>query len=75
MDVEIIKYCNGTEYISGFGGDNYQEENIYNDNGISLLKTRFTFKSYPQNSDEFIKGLSIFDAIFSVGVNHVKELI
>lgn len=74
--IEIIKQCEGNIYISGFGGDNYQEHELYINNNINLEKTSFKISEYKQtNSELFVPGLSIIDALFNIGKDEVQEII
>jgi len=62
--IDIMKYKNCDTYISGGGGDNYQDSELYKKNNIKLIYQDFEHPIYPQKSKEFIKGLSIIDYIF-----------
>lgn len=65
--VEIIKKCDGTTYFSGKGGENYQDENQFNQNSIELVYTDFNHPIYEQLWGEFIPCLSILDLLFNYG--------
>ena len=72
--VKLAKTVNATHFISGRGGDNYQDHNLYKENGIELIYSDFIDFEYKQyKSEEFIKGLSIIDAIFNIGFENLKE--
>lgn len=65
--IELIKLSNGNAYISGKGGQNYQDVELFNKNGIDLTVLEYVPKEYPQLWGEFVPGLSIVDFIFNCG--------
>lgn len=67
--IDIILAVKGSEYLSGFGGDNYQEKELYEKNGITLSYSTFKHPVYGQGDNTFVSGLSIIDALFYVGEN------
>ena len=72
--IDLIKKVNGNIYLSGSGGDNYQDKKMYEENSIKLIYNKmpnFTYKQY--KTKEFIPGLSIIDAIFNIGFENLKE--
>jgi len=72
--VELIHLVKGDIYLSGAGGDNYQEEKIYQKNNITLTYNNMPNFNYTQpKSENFIKGLSIIDALFNVGIENLKH--
>ena len=72
--VELIWLVGGTVYLSGTGGDNYQKQNLYQQNSIELIYNSMPSFTYSQpKSEHFIKGLSIVDAIFNVGIEDLKN--
>jgi len=71
--VDIIKKVNGDIYLSGEGGDKYQEHDIYKKVGITIKYNQLPDFKYSQiKTEEFIHGLSIIDAIFNIGFNNLK---
>ncbi len=73
--ISIIKNVSGSEYICGGGAQKYQEDEKFEQTGIKLTYQHFDHPVYKQfNSDEFIKGLSVFDALFNCGTNAVSKL-
>ena len=71
--IELIQLVDGTVYLSGAGGDNYQEQNLYQQNNIALTYNNMPEFAYTQpKSEKFIKGLSIIDALFNVGIEDLK---
>lgn len=66
----LVTICQGVganQYLSGFGGQNYQEEEIFNQPGIQLMVYDFQHPCYPQLWGEFIPGLSAVDLLFNCG--------
>jgi hypothetical protein len=73
--IDLIKKVDGNIYLSGSGGDNYQDKEMYNTENIKLIYNKFPKIKYQQlKTDEFIGGLSIIDAIFNIGFEKLKEL-
>ena len=71
--IELIQLVDGTVYLSGAGGDNYQEQNLYQQNNMALTYNNMPEFAYTQpKSEKFIKGLSIIDALFNVGIEDLK---
>lgn len=73
--VDLIKAVDGTVYLSGKGGANYQDEKMYIDNDIQLVYTDFVHPIYPQVGKNFIDRLSIIDLLFNCGYEKASELI
>jgi len=72
--IELIQGVNGSNYLSGEGGDNYQEHQQYKDNEITLLYNKMPNFTYNQpKADSFIGGLSIIDAVFNIGFESLKS--
>jgi len=74
--VELITKVNGNIYLSGDGGDNYQEHKLYEEAHIELIYNKMPKFQYDQvKTESFIGGLSIVDAIFNIGFdNLISEL-
>jgi hypothetical protein len=72
--IDLIKKVDGNVYLSGDGGDNYQEHEMYKNESIELIYNKMsTFKYKQLKTDEFIGGLSIVDAIFNIGFEDLKK--
>ena len=65
--IDIVKKVSGNVYLSGFGGGNYQEENLFKNNGIELIYYDFKHPVYYQLWSNFIYNLSIIDLLFNYG--------
>jgi len=69
----LIKLVEGNVYISGKGGDKYQEHTKFEDADIDLIYNESNLFEYPQHkSVEFVNGLSIIDAIFNIDFDGIK---
>jgi hypothetical protein len=72
--IDLITSVGGSVYLSGSGGDNYQEHDMYKNKGIELIYNKMPNFKYTQlKTDEFIGGLSIIDAIFNIGFERLKD--
>ncbi|MDA0655956.1 MAG: WbqC family protein [Proteobacteria bacterium] len=65
----------GGRYLSGAGGANYQEAEKFEAAGHQLVYRSFEHPTYTQQSDSFTAGLSIIDALFSVGWRETAKLL
>jgi hypothetical protein len=66
----LINFCkifNADTYLSGKGGEKYQEEVKFREEGIELKYTDFVHLTYSQLWGNFIPGLSVIDLIFNYG--------
>ena len=72
--IDLIQKVEGSIYLSGSGGDNYQEKQLYVDNGIDLIYKKMPkFNHQQYQTENFIEGLSIIDAIFNIGMERLKN--
>lgn len=71
--IQLVKAVNGTQYLSGSGGFNYQSVEKFNTSNISVISysinEKFDYKTKYKNKI----GLSILDFIFNEGFN--KDLL
>ncbi|SFV66046.1 hypothetical protein MNB_SV-3-342 [hydrothermal vent metagenome] len=71
--IDLIKNVNGNIYLSGSGGDNYQEHDLYEKENIKLIYNKMPKFEYSQlKTDNFLQGLSIIDAIFNLGFEDLQ---
>jgi hypothetical protein len=66
----LASICNSIgadRYLSGFGGQKYQEEEIFKQYNIQLTVYAFEHPRYPQLWDDFTPGLSALDLLFNCG--------
>ena len=74
--IDLVKKLDGNIYYCGGGASCYQEDALYGDNGVELRYQDYSHPVYEQkNSCEFVKGLSIIDAIFNIGQIGTTELL
>jgi len=74
--VSLVKSLNGTTYLYGGGADGYQDERVFEQSSISLLRQGFCPLPYPQHGiSEFIPGLSIIDVLMNVGRDRVTSML
>lgn len=59
--VELVKSVGGTHYLTGTGSRDYLEENIFEQESISVDWQQFTHPTYPQLHGGFEPGMSIVD--------------
>lgn len=67
--INICKEIGADTYLSGFGGNNYQEEKLFNDNNIYLKTYDFKHPVYKQLWGNFEYNLSTIDLILNCGEN------
>lgn len=72
--IAICQELNATKYISGFGGDKYQEHEKFQHSGIELIQSQFTQQEYNQNWGDFLPYMSIIDGLMNEGEN-LRKLI
>ena len=66
--VNLCKAVGADTYVSGIGGRNYMDENLFGKNKIKLEFQNYVAKQYLQRlSDSFIPDLSIIDMLVNVG--------
>jgi len=75
MIIDLCKKVGATVYFSGIGAKKYQDESIFEKNGIKLIYQKFEHPVYPQRFGKFIPNLSIVDMIFNVGIPKTKEIL
>ncbi len=58
------------------GADSYQENEILERQGIEVVARNFVHPVYKQfNSENFVKGFSIIDALMNCGIDGTKKLL
>jgi hypothetical protein len=74
--ISIVKQTGCNVYMCGGGATKYQEDEKFSVNGIKLIYQNFKHPVYTQfNTNEFIPGLSVIDALMNCGVEETKKLI
>ena len=68
--VNLCKEVGATKYLSGAGGRNYLDEELFAQAGIEVKYSDFHSPEYPQQHGEpFIPNLSILDYLFNCGAD------
>ncbi|HEX6737141.1 MAG TPA: WbqC family protein, partial [Vicinamibacteria bacterium] len=65
--IDLTHAVGGSTYISGAGGQNYQDPAKFASAGLQLEVRRYEPVPYPQGAPGFLPGLSILDALFRLG--------
>jgi hypothetical protein len=74
-NIAICKEINATTYLSGIGAKAYNNANLFKINNLDLVYQNFSQPIYSQNSNQFIAGLSIMDAIFNCGYEKTEKIL
>lgn len=72
--LDLVLSVGGTQYLSGKGGQNYQEPKKFVDAGVTLDVREYRPIEYARGSDPFVAGLSIIDLIGWCGPKAVDYL-
>lgn len=67
--IDICSYFDADTYLSGIGGKNYIDEELFECNNIQLEYQNYTPVKYKQLWGSFIPNLSAIDALFNLGKN------
>lgn len=73
--VDLVQKVGGKTYVSGAGGQNYQEREKFERAGLQLEVRVYKPVRYQQRGEEFLPGLSIVDALFHCGSGGARELL
>lgn len=73
--IDIIRRVDGDGYLSGKGGQSYQDPAKFSKAGIELEITRFVHSEYQQQAAEFHPGLSVLDAAFHLGWDGAADVV
>ena len=74
--VSIVKKMHGYSYLSGLGGDKYQDAELFKSNSIHVIYNAFEHPKYKQvRMKSTIKGLSILDYIYNLGFDKTMILL
>lgn len=67
--IDLCKKVNATHYLSGPGGRNYMDLNLFKNNGIEVIWQEYKFREYDQVFPAlgFMPYLSAIDALMCVG--------
>jgi hypothetical protein len=73
--VQLTRSAGGSAYLSGDGAAGYQDDELFARAGLELVYQEFEQQPYPQLADGFVPGLSVVDALFSVGAERTRALV
>ncbi len=74
--IALVRACGeGAVYLSGRGGDKYQDPAKFAAAGVALIYSDFVHPIYDQGHSNFVPGLSIFDALFRLGWERTAGLL
>lgn len=73
--IEITKMVGCDTYICGGGASGYQDDSLFEIEGLELEYQNFTHPVYAQLGESFLPGLSIVDVLFNIGFDGTMDLI
>jgi hypothetical protein len=65
--INLLKKLGATAYLSGSIAQNYLDENLFREHGISLEYKTYDYVPYPQLWGEFVGTVSVLDLIANTG--------
>ena len=72
--IAICKELGAQTYLSGSGGENYQDEQAFGAAGIELVYANYQHPTYDQAFGEFAPGLSVVDLLLNCGPHSAEIL-
>ena len=72
---ELCALVGGDIYVSGEGGRSYQSSESFASRGIRLAYNHYVPAEYPRFHGAFVPGLSVVDALMSLGFEGTKSLV
>jgi len=73
--IEITKKVGANTYLCGGGATGYQQDELFQTEGLKLVYQNFEHPVYPQLGKEFHPGMSIIDVLFNCGIAATRNLI
>ena len=74
--IDLTKKVGGSSYMCGGGAEGYQDDDLFEEEGIHLVYQHFKHPEYYQGKvADFVPGLSIIDAFFQIGVDATAALL
>ena len=73
--VGLCEAFGATEYLSGSGGRDYLDEDLFLEEGITVVWQEYEPITYIQQHGDFEPNLSTIDAIFNIGAKHTGSII
>jgi hypothetical protein len=72
----LTKAVGANTYLSGGGAEGYMDESVFTSNEINIVYQNYNLVGYSQiNSNEFVPGLTIIDAMMNCGFKETKKLV
>ncbi len=65
--IDLVKACQGNEYLTGSGSKDYLEEHLFEKESINVIWYTPSIPQYKQLIIPFVPGLSFLDYLFMVG--------
>jgi hypothetical protein len=72
--ISLTTVVAGDTYVSGAGGQSYQDEEKFRQAGLEIEVHEYVPVPYPQFADPFTPGLTILDALFHLGRDATRVL-
>ena len=72
--IDLCKAAGGSEYISGAGGKDYLDEELFAKSGIKLSYQNFKYPFYKQVYEGFENNLSALDIVLNCGPDSHKHI-
>jgi hypothetical protein len=73
--LDICRVVGATTYLAGTGGKSYQEDEKFENTGVTPLFSSFSQRSYPQLFGGFVGNLSIVDVLMNCGCLGTRRLL
>ena len=74
--IDMCKKVGATSYLAGKGAVAYDDLELYKSNDMQYIRAGFRHPTYKQHgTTNFIEGLSVIDALFSIGPDATRALI
>jgi hypothetical protein len=74
--IGLVRAVGGDSYLVGGGAQGYQDDRLFDEAGINLVRQAFQHPTYRQPSaPQFVPGLSIVDALMNCGFEGTADLL
>lgn len=73
--IKIVGELCSDNYINNSGGKELYDKTYFKNNGVNLLFIEPELSEYKQDSESFIKGLSIIDVLMNNSKEEIKEIL
>ena len=74
--IALVRSVGGDGYLAGGGAQGYQEDELFGEAGLTLVKQSFQHPVYPQySSSTFVPGLSVVDGLMNCGFKGTAEML